>query len=42
MEILSVASRLALEDVSKQNPSHTNAFLDAKNLPKTSLAHMLA
>ena len=34
MEVLSVASRLALHAVGKPNASHLEAFLDPKNLPK--------
>jgi len=42
MELLSVASRLALEAVGKQKASHMKAFLEGKNLPKKSLAQSIA
>ena len=42
MELLRVASRLALEAVEKQKAPHMKAFLEGKNLPKTSLAQSIA
>jgi hypothetical protein len=42
MELLSVASRLALEAVGEQKASYMKAFLDGKNRQKKSLAQSIA